>query len=381
MSYYTDDDVSLAAFGKLVGQELAPSSVPFAEAITSNVPVYDMARLRPVLAGEARRDLMTEWIWALKEGPGVIVLKNSFHDLAVIDRATAVFDEIIAREAASGGAKGDHFAAAGKNSRIWNALQKQCFANPEAFVAYHGNSTIDAVCEAWLGAGYQMTTQVNVVRPGGATQTAHRDYHLGFMSRDRAAAFPAHIHDVSPVLTLQGAIAHCDMPVESGPTQLLPFSQSYGPGYLAYHIPAFAALFAERSVQVPLDKGDVMFFSPALFHAAGENRTTDVHRMANLMQASSPMGRAMENVNRAEMCKRIYPVVQGLSGRDPVDLHAAIAATAEGYAFPTNLDTDLPKGGLAPETMAEIFVRCLKEGVSDTGLAGELDKLEERRNG
>ena len=32
---------------------------------------------------------------------------------------------------------------------------------------------------------------------------------------------------MSPVLTLQGAVAHCDMPIESGPTMLLPYSQRF----------------------------------------------------------------------------------------------------------------------------------------------------------
>ena len=39
---------------------------------------------------------------------------------------------------------------------------------------------------------------------------------------DELAAYPAHLHRMSPVLTLQGAVAHCDMPIESGPTMLLP---------------------------------------------------------------------------------------------------------------------------------------------------------------
>lgn len=32
------------------------------------------------------------------------------------------------------------------------------------------------VSEAWLGPGYQLTAQVNVVRPGGKAQEPHRDY-------------------------------------------------------------------------------------------------------------------------------------------------------------------------------------------------------------
>ncbi len=44
----------------------------------------------------------------------------------------------------------------------------------------------------------------------------HRDYHFGFFSDEGAAAFPAHVHRAAPSLTLQGAVAHCDMPVETG---------------------------------------------------------------------------------------------------------------------------------------------------------------------
>ena len=94
-----------------------------------------------------------------------------------------------------------------------------------------------------------MTAQVNLVYPGGAAQRAHRDYHLGFQSSDVSAAYPAHVHDISPVLTLQGAVAHGDMPLESGPTKLLPFSQTYRAGYAAWRREDFRALFEQRYVQ------------------------------------------------------------------------------------------------------------------------------------
>jgi ectoine hydroxylase-related dioxygenase (phytanoyl-CoA dioxygenase family) len=172
-------------------------------------------------------------------------------------------------------------------------------------------------------------------------------------------------------MTLQGAIAHCDMPIDSGPTKLLPFSQAYLPGYAAYRLPAFAALFEERCVQLPLAKGDALFFNPALFHAAGENRTTDLARFVNLLQVSSAFGRALESIDRQGMCARLYPVAQADHGLDPLDLAAALAACGEGYPFPTNLDTDPPKGGLAPESQQAFFARALREGMStDAFVAG-----------
>ena len=60
---------------------------------------------------------------------------------------------------------------------------------------------------------------------------------------------------------------------------------------------------------LPLAKGDAIFFNPALFHAAGTNHTTDVRRMANLLQVSSAYGRAMETVDRTRMTKALYPTL------------------------------------------------------------------------
>ena len=107
------------------------------------------------------------------------------------------------------------------------------------------------VCQAWLGPRYQVTSQVNVVNPGGVQQVPHRDYHLGFVPDEHLAQYPAHLHRTSPVLTLQGAVAHCDMPVASGPTMLLPGSQRFAGGYIAFNRPEFVDFFAEHHVQLP----------------------------------------------------------------------------------------------------------------------------------
>jgi ectoine hydroxylase-related dioxygenase (phytanoyl-CoA dioxygenase family) len=202
---------------------------------------------------------------------------------------------------------------------------------------------------------------VNVVRPGGRAQDPHRDYHLGFLSNETAASYPAHVHLLSPVLTLQGAVAHSDMPVESGPTMYLPYSHAYAPGYLAWRLPDFRAYFAEHHVQLPLRKGDAAFFNPALFHGAGSNVSADVQRMANLLQVSSAFGRAMETVDRSKVVRAVYPVLQArrAAGVDPVKLSAALACAAEGYPFPTNLDLDANVGGLTPLSQAQLVQAAL----------------------
>jgi len=237
------------------------------------------------------------------------------------------------------------------------------------------------VCRTWLGPGYQVTSQVNVVNPGGAAQTVHRDYHLGFQSDAQAAQYPQHVHRLSPVLTLQGAVAHSDMPAETGPTMYLPHSQKYLPGYLAWRRPEFREYFEASHVQLPLRKGDAVFFNPALFHAAGTNRTTDVNRMANLLQVSSAFGRAMEAVDRSAMSAAVFPALRAMAdaGAALSMINNVIAACAEGYSFPTNLDLDQPIGGLAPTTQAEILGQAVAEGWSRRRLETELNAWSARR--
>ncbi|MEM7720995.1 MAG: phytanoyl-CoA dioxygenase family protein [Pseudomonadota bacterium] len=361
LGYFEAESGAVDELAALVDQSLNTADLRFSDRVEKNIPLYNMDGLTSALSvADQRKALMAEWAWVLREASGVLVLKGALANTRVIDRVSAVFEEIIADEKGGGA---DHFAAAGANDRIWNALQKLCLRDPEAFARYHGAPAIDAVCEAWLGPYYQMTAQVNLVRPGGAAQSAHRDYHLGFQTADVAARFPTHVHELSAVMTLQGAIAHTDMPVESGPTMFLPFSQAFPPGYMAYRRADCAALFEARAVQLPLEKGDAVLFNPALFHAAGANRTTDVWRMANLLQVSSAFGRAMESVDRQAMCLALYPALQRL-GLPAEAEAAAIAAAAEGYSFPTNLDTDPPVGGLAPETQAALMTRALAEGMT-----------------
>lgn len=349
--------------------------------VSQGVPVYDGDALRAQLARD-REALMAEWAAVLMHGAGIVVIERLVDDLAALDAASALFRALIAEQQAAGAAAADHFAAAGANDRIWNALQKHGLRDPEGFVRYYGNPLLAAVCDAWLGPGWQMTAQVNVVNPGGAAQSPHRDYHLGFMTAAQAEAFPAHVHALSPVLTLQGAVAHVDMPAQTGPTLYLPGSQRYAPGYLACGLPAFRDYFDAHHVQLPLARGDGVFFNPALFHAAGHNRTAEVRRMANLLQVSSAMGRAMESIDRLALCRAVYPALRRLvaGGRlDAARADAAVAACAEGYAFPTNLDRDPPRDGLAPQAPAALMRRALAEDWDEARLAQALQEQALRR--
>jgi ectoine hydroxylase-related dioxygenase (phytanoyl-CoA dioxygenase family) len=355
----------LEDFIGIVSRHTDPADYPHAAAVASDIPVYDCDAVRRLASGtESLRALQAEWGRALMSGPGVVLLKRAVDDLDTLEQVNRVFRELIAEQQAGGRAGGDHFARPGANERIWNAQQKLCLRAPETFARYYGNPVLAWMCEAWLGPAYQMTAQVNVVNPGGAAQAPHRDYHLGFQGASACAAYPAHVHQMSSFLTLQGAVAHCDMPVESGPTLYLPYSQNYQAGYLAWQQAPFRDYFQQHHVQLPLARGDAVFFNPALFHAAGHNRTTDVRRMANLLQVSSPFGRAMETLDRRAMSAALYPALQALHAQGALTgdgVRHAVAACAEGYAFPSNLDRDQPVGGMAPPTQQHLMLQALEE--------------------
>jgi ectoine hydroxylase-related dioxygenase (phytanoyl-CoA dioxygenase family) len=370
-------DARLEDLRAVVEQETDPAEYPRAE-IVRGVPVY-AAR---ALVGGDRRDAAAELVHALLDGPGIVVLAGAFEP-AVVDRVSEAFRGLIEAQRASGAVAGDHFAAAGSNDRVWNALEKLAVADPDAFAEYYANDALALVCDGWLGPDYQVTSQVNVVNPGGAAQSPHRDYHLGFQTTAGAARYAAHIHRLTPALTLQGAVAHVDMPLESGPTLYLPHSQKYAHGYLVADREEFREYFQARHVQLPLAKGDAVFFNPALLHGAGTNRTADVRRMANLLQVSSAFGRAMETVDRARVSTAVLPALRRLrdAGASERALANVVAASAEGYAFPTDLDRDPPVDGLAPPSQADLLRAAVAGGWDDARFAATLAEHTARRHG
>jgi len=352
---------------------------PLAADLVKGVLLYDCPALSQHLSEpDFTETLMAEWADAFANGPGVIVLQGAEPDHAMIDHVSDIFRDLIDRQNRAGSGGGDHFAKPGANDRLWNSLEKHCLADPANFARYYANPFLALVSEAWLGPCYQMTAQLNVVNPGGAAQSPHRDYHLGFQSAEAVARYPAHVHSFSPMLTLQGAIAHVDATIEAGPTLLLPHSQKYEPGFLATSHPEFRDYFHAHAVQLPLKKGDMLFFSPALFHAAGTNHTKDVKRMVNLFQVSSAYGRAMESIDRTAMCKALYPALLSMNLTEAQTANT-IAATAEGYSFPTNLDRDPPVGGLAPKSQAALFHEALAARWSPVALNDALDAQAAKR--
>jgi ectoine hydroxylase-related dioxygenase (phytanoyl-CoA dioxygenase family) len=374
MTWLAADTCEIDEFIALVEQSADLTRYPHAAAIERGTVVYDSSSLREATASPGgRRAVMSELADVLLDGPGIVVFRGAFEQ-PVVNAASAAFFELIEKEKANAIGGGDHFAKPGANDRVWNALEKLALHDPQVFVDYYSNDLVDLISTAWLGPAYQVTSQVNVVNPGGEAQEPHRDYHLGFMTSEEAASFPAHVHRLSPMMTLQGAVAHCDMPLETGPTMYLPHSQKYEAGYLAWRRDDFKAYFAEHHVQLTLQLGDAVFFNPALFHGAGTNVTSDVYRIANLLQVGTAMGRTLEAVDRGAMLDALYPVfldrVQGGADRALVD--CAVAAAAEGYPFPCNLDVDKPIGSLTPPSDADRVRSALNAGTSGSDFSAVL---------
>jgi ectoine hydroxylase-related dioxygenase (phytanoyl-CoA dioxygenase family) len=367
---------------KLTAQPTSPEYVPLAQRVNQRIPIYSGTAIHDKINDGAYIEaLLTEWNQVFDSGPGVVVVSQAYPDASVIDATTDVLRSIIAEEAEQSASSGDHFAAAGANSRVWNAHEKLAMANPQVFASYYANPILHLASRAWLGPAYEITAQVNVVHPGGKAQVCHRDYHLGFQSVDQLGQFPPNVHRLSAHLTLQGAIAHSPMPIASGPTQLLPYSQQFHPGYIATQLPEFRQHFLDNFVQLPLQTGDALFFNPAVFHAAGQN-DTDQDRFANLFQIGSALGRTLELVDHAKLCRLLYPVLSQWRAAGGISVSAIdniLAATAKGYPFPCSLDVNPPIGGMAPASQYDMMRQALHTGESSDIFNARLDEWLSRQ--
>ena len=362
--YFSQSDIDYDDLAKICSQKTLQEDYPFADSVSNNVVIYDANYLETFIGdSENELRLKTELHQVLEGGPGVFVIRNLYrHD--AIDQSNNIFEKIVESE---GNTSNDHFAS-GTNTRIWNAFQKVALEDPEAFISYYSNNLLKLVAESWCGPNSQMTAQVNIVRPGGEMQKPHRDYHLGFQENQVVELFPISAHRLSNYLTLQGGVAHTDMPLASGPTMVLPYSQQYELGYLAWRDNACTDFFNDNAVQNQMNKGDGIFFNPALLHGAGSNTTKDFHRIGNLLQISSPFGKTMERIDYLKIINRIYPLLLEHSINKTLSeklIENVLVCATDGYAFPTNLDNDKNSNSkLQGMTMFELTKQSLLDMVN-----------------
>ncbi len=89
----------------------------------------------------------------------------------------------------------------------------------------------------------------------------------------------------------------------------------------------------------------------------------------------------MEALDRTAHDSRRIPGPAGheVRGLLRAELSNAVNATAEGYAFPTNLDRDQPIGSLAPPSQVDTVLAALAGDLSPEELDTILDQQHERR--
>jgi len=97
--YFFDvDDIKLSEFASLCSQTVSLEDYNFSSDIKQRVVIYEGDNIRSLISTPQALDLKTELHHCIKEGPGVVVVRQAFQDMKVIDRATEIFQEIIDEE-------------------------------------------------------------------------------------------------------------------------------------------------------------------------------------------------------------------------------------------------------------------------------------------
>ena len=110
-------DGELEHLQALTQRRTKPNSVPNALDIVHQIPVYHGDRVRQVTSAAqthpyAVKDLQAEWVRVLKNGAGVIAIRDAIKDLELLDEVSGVLQQIMDVESADRHTAADHFAAA-----------------------------------------------------------------------------------------------------------------------------------------------------------------------------------------------------------------------------------------------------------------------------
>ena len=163
----------------------------------------------------------------------------------------------------------DHFAPPGANDRVWNALEKLAVRAPGCSSTTTPTTSSRSCRRPGSGPGYQVTSQVNVVNPGGAGAGRAPRLPPRASCRTRRSRSTRRTCTGSPRCSPCRARSRTrDMPVESGPTLYLPHSQKYGPATSPGAAGVRRVLRARTTCSSRCATGDAAFFNPAVIHGA-----------------------------------------------------------------------------------------------------------------
>jgi ectoine hydroxylase-related dioxygenase (phytanoyl-CoA dioxygenase family) len=111
--------------------------------VQKNVVIFRGDHLRAkIRTPGGRQQALNDIHRCLSDGPGVFVIENLVPQRATITRANAALAKIIETEKEEFKRRGDHFAAAGANDRIWNSFEKHAMADPAGFADYYANDIL-----------------------------------------------------------------------------------------------------------------------------------------------------------------------------------------------------------------------------------------------
>jgi ectoine hydroxylase-related dioxygenase (phytanoyl-CoA dioxygenase family) len=134
------DRASVEDFNIFCQQQVNKQDYPLVSEVAEEVLIYDHDVLAQAAATN-KHAVLSELHQGLSYGPGVLVVRGLYQDMDVIDRASAVFETIMADESRTR-VQADHFSRAGNNGRIWNALQKLAERSPQTFCDYYANEML-----------------------------------------------------------------------------------------------------------------------------------------------------------------------------------------------------------------------------------------------
>lgn len=300
--------------------------------LIKNIPVIKNIDFNPVFNRYIKNDiekLKNEINNTLVNGCGILVIKDVI-PINVITETNKLIDNILSRQIIP---NNDHFS---NNLRIWNFFEKFCIQSPELFINYFKNPVFNLIFQSYMGPKYNVSSQINIVEPGSKSQIFHRDYHLGLMNYEEIKKYPLNIHKSSKNLTLQCLIAHSNINKFNGSTKLIPYSQNIENGYLDIKNDKTIKKCEENYIQLNLNVGDILFFNPAVYHAAGSNKTYH-NRIGNIIQINSAFSIPMEAYNNNLIKKIVSNSIKRLN-LSQVEINGLEEMIFDKYEYPKKLD-------------------------------------------
>ena len=312
----------------------------------------------PRRAPAERREMMAEWAEVMLTAPAsscfaapsTISRRRRRHRCLLRHHRRAASREQVQRRS---------FRQARRQRPRLERAGKTLPSRAEAFARYYANEAIAMVCRGLAGdrLSDHLAGQLRQSRRRGAVGASRLSHGLPVRRGDRGLPRPRPPAFAGADLAGRGrALRHAgrDRP-DAVPAVLADVTRrAISPGAS----PNSSNISTGITSSCRSKKGDAAFFNPALFHAAGHNRTTRraPHRqpLADLLGLwpRDGIGRSRQNGQSALSLRCAAGLDLDARARANV-----IAACAEGYAFPTNLDRDPPLGGLAPQTQAQLMRR------------------------